>query len=357
MAAPDATREESPPVDEEINSVPYYTTFAARRMTQPRWNEYRNQMPRIVQVTPHGVQRKTVQWVAWSCDGKRLASCGYEKSVRLWNPEKSTEVRSTASLSGGHTEHIDQVAWSPVHKDLLCSSSSGDRRVCFWDARQSKVIQNIRLDGSPWQIAYSPDGKSLLTVGNDGGRTFCLFQHSKDGKDSWTKLEAPKHNLETEASCFDSRSWIFAGSILELHWVLDVQMALSESSITQHSKTYTFRRAITGNRSYVVTGGNDAILGMWDMQEWICVRTCSPYDETVNWLRFSHDGEWIASVVAKQKEITLVNFETGEVGHRIKMSGEVNCLAWHPSKLLLASCGDEDDKNNVGWVSFFNPPA
>ncbi|CAG7848765.1 THO complex subunit 3 Short=Tho3 [Serendipita indica DSM 11827] len=351
MAAPDATREESPPVDEEINSVPYYTTFAARRMTQPRWNEYRNQMPRIVQVTPHGVQRKTVQWVAWSCDGKRLASCGYEKSVRLWNPEKSTEVRSTASLSGGHTEHIDQVAWSPVHKDLLCSSSSGDRRVCFWDARQSKVIQNIRLDGSPWQIAYSPDGKSLLTQGRK-------------------RLVDKARSSEAQ---FGNRGELLRLSIMDICWLnsgtaLGLGCADGSLRIVDYPtfKDIHIQTCHNGQcntvdvhprGNYVVTGGNDAILGMWDMQEWICVRTCSPYDETVNWLRFSHDGEWIASVVAKQKEITLVNFETGEVGHRIKMSGEVNCLAWHPSKLLLASCGDEDDKNNVGWVSFFNPPA
>lgn len=73
--------------------------------------------------------------------------------------------------------------------------------------------------------------------------------------------------------------------------------------------------------SYIATGGNDAIMGIWDMKEWMCVRTCSPYEyvpnlspenrlttssETVNWLRFSHDGEWIATVWAKQKEITLV---------------------------------------------------
>ena len=30
--------------------------------------------------------------------------------------------------------------------------------------------------------------------------------------------------------------------------------------------------------------------------------------ETVNWLRFSHDGEWIAGVWARQKEITLVRY-------------------------------------------------
>jgi hypothetical protein len=31
------------------------------------------------------------------------------------------------------------------------------------------------------------------------------------------------------------------------------------------------------------------------------------FSETVNGLRFSHDGEWIATVVAKQKEVTFVS--------------------------------------------------
>jgi THO complex subunit 3 len=30
--------------------------------------------------------------------------------------------------------------------------------------------------------------------------------------------------------------------------------------------------------SYIATGGNDAILAIWDMKEWMCVRTCSPYE-------------------------------------------------------------------------------
>ena len=99
-----------------------------------------------------------------------------------------------------------------------------------------------------------------------------------------------------------SRSWISVGSTLERLWVLDVRTALSGLSTTPHSKIYMYRRVTVDNatqstsipgesvsvvllsephtnrKSYVVTGGNDAILGIWDMQEWMCVRTCSPYE-------------------------------------------------------------------------------
>ena len=64
---------------------------------------------------------------------------------------------------------------------------------------ESKVIQSIRLEGSPWQIGFSPDGKTLLIVGNDNSRAIFLFQHEKreeDGKETWSRLDSPKHSLE-----------------------------------------------------------------------------------------------------------------------------------------------------------------
>ncbi|KIM25145.1 hypothetical protein M408DRAFT_220591 [Serendipita vermifera MAFF 305830] len=333
-------------------------------MQQPKWNDYKVSFQKIIQNNPYTKLRKTVSWLAWSCDGQKLATCGYEKAVRLWTPERSTELRSTASLSGGHTEHIDQVAWSPVHKDLLCSSSSEDKRVCFWDARQSKVVQSIRMEGSPWQIGFAPDGKTLLIVGNDS-RAIFLLEHGKreeDAKETWNRIDTPKHSIEQGNASIMDFCWLNSGTAIaagctdgSLKILEYPSLQLLHSNLSHFGQCNSLGQHPRGN--YIATGGNDAILGIWDMQEWMCVRTCSPYDETVNWLRFSYDGEWIAGVWARQKEITLINFEMGEVGHRIKTSGEVNGLAWHPSKLLLASCGDDEDKTTVGWVSFFTPPS
>ena len=63
---------------------------------------------------------------------------------------------------------------------------------------ESKVIQSIRMEGSPWQIGFSPDGKTLLIVGNDS-RAIFLFEHGKredDGKETWNRLDTPKHVIE-----------------------------------------------------------------------------------------------------------------------------------------------------------------
>lgn len=54
------------------------------------------------------------------------------------------------------------------------------------------------MEGAPWQIGFAPDGKTLLIVGNDS-RAIFLLEHGKreeDGKETWNRLETPKHPLE-----------------------------------------------------------------------------------------------------------------------------------------------------------------
>jgi hypothetical protein len=71
--------------------------------------------------------------------------------------------------------------------------------ICSDHASESKVIQNIRLEGSPWQISYAPDGKTLLAVGNDNSRTIFLFQHGwkeEERKEMWSLIDTPKHSPE-----------------------------------------------------------------------------------------------------------------------------------------------------------------
>lgn len=43
-------------------------------------------------------QSHPVTHVAWSCDGKKFAAVGLDKSTRVWNPEKSVCLRSNMSI-------------------------------------------------------------------------------------------------------------------------------------------------------------------------------------------------------------------------------------------------------------------
>jgi len=101
--------------------------------------------------------------VAWSSDGRTLASGSYDNTVRLWEAENGRPVRTLS----GHGNWVMSVAWSPDGQTL--ASGSYDNTVRLWDFKSGRAVRTLSGHGS-WilSVAWSPDGRMLASGSNDG---------------------------------------------------------------------------------------------------------------------------------------------------------------------------------------------
>ncbi len=99
--------------------------------------------------------------IAFSPDGRLLASGGYDGMIRLWEISTGRELLAIS----GHTGAVRTVAFSPDGK--LLASGSDDETVAVWNVTTgSEVLRLVDFRGKVTSVTFSPDG--LILAATDG---------------------------------------------------------------------------------------------------------------------------------------------------------------------------------------------
>ena len=112
---------------------------------------------------------------AISSDGLRVAVLRKDHAVEIFATDDAAEPEKLISnsdktkqpelaLTQGHGDQISAIAISP--DGTLLATAGADDRTHIWDAANGRQLRSIAEGDLTWQIAFSPDSKFILSVGD-----------------------------------------------------------------------------------------------------------------------------------------------------------------------------------------------
>jgi WD40 repeat protein/serine/threonine protein kinase len=245
--------------------------------------------------------------VAFSSDGRRLATGSWQEGPRLWDPTGGGPPLRTFP---GSRDPISALAFSPDGGRLASASLGGS--VTLWNTTTGEPLHTLPHIGNALCVAFTPDGRRLASSGED--KVVRLW-------DTATGRE-----------------------------VLDLRAHTNICGCVAFSPD--------GGR--LASAGADGTIRIWDAtplqgDEGRETPAFTPHNDRVRSVAFSPDGRWLASG-GHSAEVKVCDPATGRVS--VAFNGDtvvVFCVAWSPDGRWVAAAGADRHRHTVKVWDVQNP--
>jgi WD40 repeat protein/serine/threonine protein kinase len=274
--------------------------------------------------------------VAFSPDGRLLASAGGESTIFVWD----FATRKLLYRLAGHGGNIRSLAFSPDGRRLV--SGGVDLTVRIWDVTEGCLAgirrgQKTAVDA----VAVSSDGQSILSVSVSNGESIAKVWNLAQ-QDEREILAGQKSVFDLALSPDDKTVASVIYDTFDVH-LWDVSARQRVTNLMGHTKSL-LRVAFSPDAKLLATGGRDETVRLWNMH------SLQPFAVLTNkfevWsVAFSCDGRTVA---AAGGGINLWDVQSQRlVGSIESNTGLVHAVVFSPVEHYVAT-GDANG-NVVLW--------
>ncbi|MGH7138165.1 MAG: WD40 repeat domain-containing serine/threonine protein kinase [Pirellulales bacterium] len=264
--------------------------------------------------------------VAFSPDGKLLASGSHDRTARLWDAVSGRLVK----ILKGHQDRVFAVAFSPDGKRL--ATAGADSTVKIWDTTSGAEMLTLK-GHARWvvSVAFSPDSTFLASAAHDGSLKLWDVASGRE-------LRTIKAHDDLASSVAISPEGTRLASASKDKTVRIWEAATGDELLTLRGHTdEVIGVAFSPDGKRLASASLDRTVKVWDATGGECLGTLVGHADRAVCVAFSPDGNWLASGGFDQT-IGLWNAATFELAGVFKgHGGSVAGVAFSPDGRRLAS--------------------
>jgi WD40 repeat protein len=229
------------------------------------------------------LSRPGVQALAYHPDGQRLASGSSDKIVRIWDADTGLLVRALE----GHTDLVNHLEFSPDGQRI--ASCGRDATVRVWDVNDGRFVRELKgHQDSVLELAYSPDGRWLASASVDG--TVKLWGAA--GGELVRTIGKNMGVVESLAFSPDSKRLATGDAPIRV-W----DPATGEESLVLpgHTGGGVLAMTFSPDGKRLVSAGRDKMVRVWDATNGMAVKSFKGHTANIRAVKLSPDGSQVAS--------------------------------------------------------------